>query len=370
MKTVKIGNGSSAYSADQSNTHYTMADGKVITSAGSGIFISSLTKNQSFQIDGKLDTALDAVRIGTSGEYAQPVDFRIGETGSILSDANGISTYGQGQEIRNAGTIEAAKDGILTHGDVTVVNSGEITGFNGIDLYMIDGVSGTVRNTGTITGEQWSIFGGSEREVVVNSGNLVGSVNMGGGGDTFVLRGGHIDGVVRGGAGNDIYVANASGLNIVEDSGGGDDTVRASIDFTLQAQVEDLYLTGKKNIDGIGNSSDNALYGNTGNNHLVGGDGFDSLNGGAGIDRLEGGVGADGFHFEKGTGKDIVMDYEATFDDLYFCGFNSTDTFENMIADHATEKNGDVVITFGQDMIVIKDHTIAELNSGDFHFDM
>lgn len=370
MKTVKIGNGSSAYSAQQSNTHYTMADGKVITSADYGIAVSSLPKNQSFEIDGRVAASLDGVRLGTSGEYAQAVDFRIGETGTILSDTNGISTYGEGHVIRNAGTIVASEDGILTHGKVMVINSGEISGHNGIDLYMVDGVSGTVKNTGTITGDQWSIYGGSEGERVVNSGKLVGDVDLGGGGDTFIFKGGDIEGVVRGGSGNDIYVAHAAGLNIVEESGGGDDTVRASVDFTLQAQVEDLYLTGKKNIDGIGNSSDNALYGNAGNNHLVGGFGFDSLNGGAGIDRLEGGVGSDDFYFEKGTGKDIVMDYEATFDDLHFYGFKGADTFGEMIANHAAEKNGDVVITLGSDSIVIKDHTIAELNYDDFHFDM
>lgn len=370
MKIVKIGNRTSAFSADQSNTHYTVAEGKVITSADYGIAIGSLVKKQAFEIAGRIDTTLDAVRIGTSGEHAQPVDFRIGKTGEILSDANGINTYGEGHVIRNAGTIEAAEDGILTHGKVTVINSGEISGHNGIDLYQFGGVSGTVKNSGTITGENLSIYGGSQSERVVNSGNLIGDVDLGGQADTFVFKGGHIDGVVRGGAGNDIYIANATGLNIVEDSGGGDDVVRASVDFTLQAQVEDLYLTGKKNIDGIGNGGDNALYGNAGRNHLVGGYGFDTLNGGAGNDMLEGGVGADGFYFEKGTGRDIVMDYEATFDDLHFYGFKGADTFGEMIDHHAAELNGDVVITLGKDTIIIRDHTIAELDYDDFHFNM
>ncbi len=78
------------------------------SAADYGIAVGSLPKNQSFEINGLLDTTLDAVRLGTSGEYAQPVDFRIGKTGTILSDANGINTYGEGHVIRNAGTIEAA----------------------------------------------------------------------------------------------------------------------------------------------------------------------------------------------------------------------------------------------------------------------
>lgn len=370
MKTAKIGNRDSVFSADQSNTLYTMADGKVITSADCGINISSVVKKLGFEINGKIDTTLEAVRIGTSGEHANPVDFRIGKTGEIISDADGISSWGEGHVIRNAGTITAGDDGILTHGRVTVINSGEIRGLNGIDLYSENGVSGTVKNTGTIIATQYSIYGGSESERFVNSGDLTGDVSMGGGGDTFIYKGGHIDGVVRGGGGNDIYVAQAKGLNIVEDSSGGDDVVRASVSFTLQANVEDLYLTGKKNIDGTGTGTDNALYGNAGNNHLVAGFGFDTLNGGAGRDILEGGVGSDDFYFEKGTGRDVVMDYEATFDGMHFFGFKGADTFGEMIDHHADEKNGDVVITLGKDTIVIKDHTIAELNFDDFHFNM
>ena len=370
MKTIKIGNRPTAFSADQSNTLYTMAGGKVIESDTAGIFIGSLTSNQAFRIGGRIDATLDAVRIGTSGEYSKPVDFRIGKTGELVSDVNGIVSYGAGHVIRNAGKIEADDNGMLTHGLVTVVNSGEITGHNGVNLYSNDGLSGTVKNTGTITGAQYSIYGGSESEKVVNSGDLIGDVNLGNGVDTFIFKGGRIEGVVRGGADSDIYVANAKGLNIVEESGGGDDVVRASVSFTLQANVEDLYLTGRKNIDGTGNGGDNALYGNAGKNYLSGGYGFDTLNGGAGNDMLKGGVGADQFYFEKGTGKDVVLDYEATFDDLYFYGFKGADNFGEMIDDHAKEKGGDVVITLGKDVIVIRDSTIAELNYDDFHFNV
>jgi Ca2+-binding RTX toxin-like protein len=370
MKTVKIGNQSISYLADDANTLYTMAQNKTIVSQGYGLEVYGLVKNRTFEINGKIDADLDGVRIGTSGDDAQSVKFTLGETGHIISGSAGIETYGTGHVIRNEGTIEGASDGILTHGRVTIVNSGEISGVSGVNLFSVDGVSGTVRNTGSITGSQWSIYGGSESERVVNSGDLTGDVNLGGGGDTFIFKGGHIDGVVLGGAGNDIYVASATGLNIVEESGAGDDTVRASIDFTLQANVEDLYLTGKGNIDGIGNGSDNALYGNAGKNHLVAGFGFDTLNGGAGNDILEGGVGSDAFYFQKGTGKDIVSDYEATFDDIHFYDLKGAKTFTDMIEHHAEEKNGNVVLTFGTDVIVLKNHDIVDLKTDDFHFNM
>ena len=124
-----------------------------------------------------------------------------------------------------------------------------------------------------------------------NSGSN--SLNGGAGNDT--LNGG--DGIdsLTGGAGNDIYIVDSSTDLITEAAGEGTDTVKASISFSLAAiaNVENLSLNGRANINCTGNSLNNLLSGNSGNNSLNGGDGNDTLTGGDGNDSLDSGAGAD-----------------------------------------------------------------------------
>ena len=111
------------------------------------------------------------------------------------------------------------------------------------------------------------------------------------GADTLTGQGGHdlLDGgtgadVMTGGAGDDVYVVDNTGDTVTELSGEGRDTVRASLTYTLGAEVEDLILTGTTAINGTGNALVNALYGNRANNILNGGAGADTLYGGLGND--------------------------------------------------------------------------------------
>ena len=69
--------------------------------------------------------------------------------------------------------------------------------------------------------------------------------------------------VLAGKAGNDTYVIGA-GDTIVEAAGEGTDTVRASIDYTLGANLENLVLIGTANLNGTGNGLANVLTGNAG----------------------------------------------------------------------------------------------------------
>jgi Ca2+-binding RTX toxin-like protein len=369
MKTIKIGNMSMVYTADDANTLYSLAEKKIIVSGDYGLDILGQVKNRDFEIDGTINAGVVAARIGLPEGYeASPVDFTIGKSGHLIGGTIGIASHGTGHVIRNEGMISAGTDGIRAYGNQTIVNSGEISGANGINLYAVASETAVVKNSGTITGSQWSIYGTPDGDRIINKGELNGDVQLSGGLDTFIHKGGHVDGVVRGGLGGDTYIVRAEGLNIVEVIDEGDDRVRASVDFALQANIEDLWLTGKADIDGTGNGGNNELYGNAGRNHLSAGFGFDILDGGTGNDVLEGGVGADQFQFLRGTGKDVVVDYEATFDDFYFVELKGASDFADMIEDHAEEKKGDVVITFGKDVIVIENHAIADLQESDFHF--
>jgi Ca2+-binding RTX toxin-like protein len=91
------------------------------------------------------------------------------------------------------------------------------------------------------------------------------------------------------------------------------DLVKASVDSTLGAHVENLKLTGTASIDGTGNelantitgnAASNTLSGGAGDDKLLGNDGDDALFGGSGNDVLAGGNGGDALY--GGTGKDAV----------------------------------------------------------------
>ena len=152
-----------------------------------------------------------------------------------------------------------------------------------------------------------------------------------------------------GGSGDDVYFVRSLNDLVSEAVSGGRDTVHAFIDYTLGANVEELYLdvaglkgtgntldnriVGSSGIDTIygmdgndvvqgrlgddlvygGNGNDDLrgedgndkLFGDAGNDVLSGGVGNDILNGGVGVDRLEGGAGND--VMTGGAGKDVFM---------------------------------------------------------------
>ena len=81
------------------------------------------------------------------------------------------------------------------------------------------------------------------------------------------------------------------------------DLVRASVDYTLGDNVENLTLTGSGNLSGTGNALNNRIIGNTGDNILTGG---------AGSDVLDGGLGNDTFVYNLGDGSDAITDAGGT----------------------------------------------------------
>ncbi|WP_416740174.1 matrixin family metalloprotease [Pseudomonas sp. NFX71] len=101
-----------------------------------------------------------------------------------------------------------------------------------------------------------------------------------------ILNGGAGADILIGGAGNDTYVVDNIGDTVIETGTSLTeiDTVRASINYTLDANVENLTLTGSDHLNGTGNALNNILLGNSGNNVLDGGLGADRMVGGTGND--------------------------------------------------------------------------------------
>ncbi len=139
------------------------------------------------------------------------------------------------------------------------------------------------------------IYGGSGNDSLIG-GAGEDSLYGGEGQDTLNAIGGGND-KLFGGIGNDVYQVNTTTDNVVENSNQGTDTVRSRVSYTLDANVENLVLTGSDNINGSGNALNNRITGSSGNNNLSGGGGNDTLNGGGGNDTLTGGVDSDHFLF-------------------------------------------------------------------------
>lgn len=106
-------------------------------------------------------------------------------------------------------------------------------------------------------------------------------------------------------AGNDVFVVDHFSDTVTEGIGQGIDLVQSSVYHTLNANVENLTLTGSLNVSGVGNALDNLIRGNSGNNYLSGSDGNDTIYGGAGNDTLEGGKGRDTLY--GGAGDDFYI---------------------------------------------------------------
>jgi Ca2+-binding RTX toxin-like protein len=122
--------------------------------------------------------------------------------------------------------------------------------------------------------------------------------------------------------------------------------------------------------DGVTDLSD-LLFGKQGKDQLFGLDGDDFLNGGQGKDQLSGGEGADTFVFNKGSGKDTIMDFEVGVDVIQIAkgGLKGIKDADDIVKHAKQLKNGDLEINLGKGTkIVLKGVDIKDLkhNPDDF----
>ncbi|MBR0554363.1 calcium-binding protein [Ciceribacter sp. L1K23] len=160
-------------------------------------------------------------------------------------------------------------------------------------------LTGTADIAGTGNGRSNIITG--------NSGNnrlfgMAGNDTLHGGAGDDTLEGGIGGDRMVGGLGDDTFIVDDVRDVIEEEAGEGTDTIRSSLSYVLDDNVENLVLTGSAGLSGTGNNLANVITGNGGHNRLSGGAGHDTLLGGAGNDSLDGGTGAD--RMDGGTGND------------------------------------------------------------------
>ena len=218
--------------------------------------------------------------------------------------------------------------------------------------------------------------------VIILDGGIGYDRLLGGAGDDILLGGSGTDTIdggtgadtMDGGIGNDVYVVDDTGDLVIEAADGGTDAVKATVSYTLAANVENLRLAGTDAIAGygndlsnsmVGNDADNFLFGGLGNDRIDGGLGNDTIVGGANADVLKGGEGSDTFLFSAGFGRDVVADFSVADDTIAF-DIATLDSFDQL---SMKESGGNVVIAVTKtDSITIAGTTIDELSEHRDHF--
>ena len=237
-----------------------------------------------------------------------------------------------------------------------LVNHGEIVSVHDFGVDLSDVSSGQaliqVFNAGMIEGGDGSYRGSVNADSLTNRGNMVGSVQMGGGADLIDNRNGVIDGDVLAGVGDDVLNTLSGSVTGTVDMGDGDDTVLGNaavaevfngglnldtLDFryggsvgvaldlsfdNYGAALGDTYsgferVMGSALADVIrGGAAADQLLGMSGVDVIDGAEGADLLRGGTGIDTLTGGLGNDTFRFVSlAECGDVITDFRNVTND-------------------------------------------------------
>ncbi|MDE1152419.1 MAG: hypothetical protein PW788_07775 [Micavibrio sp.] len=221
----------------------------------------------------------------------------------------------------------------------------------GDDTYYVDNAGDTITEAASegvdtvIASVSHTLAANVENLILTGVANLTGTGNdfantITGNDGNNTLDGKAGDDHLIGGIGNDVYVVDSINDVITENDGEGTDTVLSSVNHVLQANVENLTLTGTDDISGQGNTLDNVITGNSGNNVLNGDAGNDTLDGGAGVDTMLGGTGDDVYKVDGSTDMIIEGASEGTDVVVSSASFVLGDNIENLILTGSANLSG------------------------------
>jgi Ca2+-binding RTX toxin-like protein len=303
---------------DQSQDLLVRANVKIQSTDWDAVWASGF--NQTITVLGYIKGADDGIDLLDSA-YNQVIDIKAG--GRVEGGNDAIRVDGEGWTITNAGLIDGGRYGINVQADGIalnrIFNSGSIsTGDAAISLEGPANVrlvnSGDIRTTGTDAYD-----GDDGRDLIRNTGLMVGRIQLADGNDLYDGFQGRVNGLINGGEGNDRFVL-GKGADAVH-GGNGTDTldyrkygsVVVSMDGDFAnaggaigdtfVSIEKLFGSAKGNDRLDGSDLANDLRGFGGADRLIGDDGDDRLYGGTGRDTLTGGAGLDDFVF--GSIKDV-----------------------------------------------------------------
>ena len=361
------------------NTTYVLQTGDSIVSSADGINAGTLNSVSVFVYGTVLsgdDAIVDAIGntgltvvVGTGGQITGNSDgISVYSTGATIvnygqvfgDDSGGIELLDSGtvttnrSSIENYGYVYGGDDGVfLSQSNADLYNSGTISGDSGVYIFgsgcrvfnsgtitsttpgdfaeaaIESGTAIYIENSGLLQGTR-AVFGSNQSDTVVNSGSMVGTVELNDGDDTYLGRemGAAYDGVF-GGAGNDYlqgggaddYFEGDGGQDTLIGNAGADSLSGGSNNDTLIGGDGDDTLAGGAADDKLkGGDQDDLLDGGNGNDTLIGGRGEDTLIGGSGQDSLTGGADADVFQFLSASetpasgSRDRILDFELGVD--------------------------------------------------------
>jgi Ca2+-binding RTX toxin-like protein len=347
--------------------------------------------DNTYVIDGRLIDSVSGIYTVGARDSVQ-----IGDTAHVSGGLYGVWLTGNDSKLDNSGEIAGAQNGfgvyVTAAAGARIHNDGLISGDIGLDVaadksVVVNGADGVIAgdlygigefvqnvaevkyvNHGLVIGSSGTAIQMLNRVLnLVNDGTIKGDVNFGFSGGTLDNRDGIITGAINGNSGDDTLIVDNAKYRLVEQADAGTDTVKSTVSYMLDDNVEHLVLIGKANIAGVGTNSDNVLHGNDGNNSLRGLDGGDILSGGKGNDVLVGGEGADVFAFATGYGNDIIKDFEAGSDIVDLVKWTAVGNYAQVLK-HASDHGDDVWITAGQDTLVIDNFHKADLSGTQFQF--
>jgi len=371
-------------------------------------------------------TGIEALITGSQGAH----EITVLHGGSIFGRLGGIeleSQNSQASTIANHGTIVGQTalrydtDAGVTSGNLTVTNTGIMQG----DAYAMN-VTDTARVFLTNTGEMHGGFSGGIRvdyapatggvkaqitntgiistaepegfdfaiEVnglagrIINSGEIIGKVEMSALDDVFNGRAGVQQYDIMMGAGDDTFAGGVLGETAFGQDGDDQMSGRAGNDRldggngrdAIFGGRDDDVLTGGKGADTVsgglgeddilGGSGSDILSGDRGDDTISGGKGGDTITGGAGNDLMTGGQNADTFVFGVADGIDRVTDFTTGADkiDLTAIGAASlTELQGDMVFDDTASGVVMDLTVYGLSTIVYFDGVFeADLSASDF----
>ena len=263
--------------------------------------------NDSYYVDSAGEPLLEGVSAGTD-TVVSPVNYLLGSnfenltltgSGNLTGTGNALNntlTGNSGNNLLNGG---AGNDKFYGYAGNDVLNGGtgndSMFGGTGNDSYYVDSANdylyeGASSGADTVVSSVSRLLGSNfENLTLTGNSNLTGTGNtlnntLRGNNGNNTLNGGTGADSMYGGSGNDVYYVDNASDYLSESSSAGTDRVFSTVNRTLGSNFENLTLLGSANLNGTGNSGNNALTGNSGNNTLNGGIGADSMNGGTGND--------------------------------------------------------------------------------------
>ena len=323
----------------------TNGDDDILVSGGGVYLIDGRAGNDFLLISNFLPTNFS----GTSNQNITVV-YTNATNGSIIGGRNNGTTFRNIESMSLSTNI--GNDNIdlsfLSLGSSVDSGSGDDLVILGAGNDNVRGQEGNDRIYGAAGNDK--LLGGDGNDYL-NGGAGNDYLDGGAGNDILDSAGGGLD-TLEGRTGDDTYIIYNSADIIIEDFDYGTDTVRTEVNYTLSANIENMYLIGS--VNGTGNAGDNTIFGyGIGDNVINGGAGNDSLGGGAGTDTLIGGGGSDQFIFGSGRafnsadlGIDTITDFQVNIDSIVLdpLTFGTALTFASVTTDLAAANSSASIV--------------------------